>query len=101
MNCKNEVDFYTNSQIGHQESRLLCERGAGSGERGAGSEEQGAGILRVGSRNYCQSFLNIEIPLKIEILMAIFSKNSISGENWDLLPWMQKTLQPSSIDDTQ
>jgi hypothetical protein len=86
MNCKNEVDFYTNSQIGHQESRLLCERGAG--------------ILRVGSRNYCQSFLNIEIPLKIEILMAIFSKNSISGENWDLLPWMQKTLQPTSIDDT-
>jgi hypothetical protein len=75
-------------------ARLLYEREAGSGE-------QGAGILRVGSRNYCQSFLNIEIPLKIEILMAIFSKNSISGENWNLLPWMQKTLQPSSIDDTQ
>jgi hypothetical protein len=43
-------------------------------EWGAGSKERGAGILRVGSRNYCQSFLNIEIPLKIEISMAIFPK---------------------------
>jgi hypothetical protein len=33
--------------------------------------------------------------------MAIFFKNSIFGENWDLLPWMQKTLQPSSMKDTQ
>jgi hypothetical protein len=64
------------------------------------SVERGVGILKAGSRNYCQSFLNIEILLKIEFSMVIFSKNSISSENWDLLPWMQKTLQPSSIDDT-
>jgi hypothetical protein len=31
------------------------------------SGERGVGILRAGSRNYCQSFINIEIPLKIEI----------------------------------
>jgi hypothetical protein len=38
-----------------------------SRKRGVGNGESGAGILRVGSRNYCQSFINIEIPLKIEI----------------------------------
>jgi hypothetical protein len=81
---------------------MKTERGyCTSVERGTGSGERGAGILRAETKNYCQSFLNIEIPLKIEISMAIFSKNSISSENWDLLPWMQKTLQPSSIDDTQ
>jgi hypothetical protein len=67
----------------------------------AWSGERGAGILRAGSRNYCQSFLNIEIPLKIEILMAIFLKKTIFGESWDLLLWMRKTLQPSSMEDTQ
>jgi hypothetical protein len=41
-------------------ARLLCERGAWSGERGAG-------ILRAGSRNYCPSLINIKIPLEIEI----------------------------------
>jgi hypothetical protein len=41
-------------------ARLLCERGAGSGERGAG-------ILRAWSRNYCPSLINIKIPLEIEI----------------------------------
>jgi hypothetical protein len=67
----------------------------------AWSGECGAGILRVGSRNYCQSFLNIKSPLKIEISMAIFPKKKIFGESWNLLPWMQKTLQPSSMEDTQ
>jgi hypothetical protein len=33
--------------------------------------------------------------------MAIFSKKTIFGESWDLLLWMQKTLQPSSMEDTQ
>jgi hypothetical protein len=38
------------------------------GERGyCASVERGAGILRAGSRNYCPSLINIEIPLKIEI----------------------------------
>jgi hypothetical protein len=71
-------------------------------ERGyCASVERGVGILRAGSRNYCQSFLNIEILLKIEISMAIFSRKNIFGESWDLLPWMRKTLQPSSMEDTQ
>jgi hypothetical protein len=59
------------------------------------SGERGVGILRVGSGNYCQNFINIGIPLKIEILMADVFKNSIFGKNWDLLPWIQKTFQPS------
>jgi hypothetical protein len=45
--------------------------------------------------NYCHNFINIRFPLKIEILIADFFKVSIFGENWDLLPWIQKTLQPS------
>jgi hypothetical protein len=37
-------------------------------ERGyCASGERGAGFLRTGSRNYCQSLINIEILLKIEI----------------------------------
>jgi hypothetical protein len=67
----------------------------------AWSGERGAGILRAGSRNYCQSFLNIKILLKIEISMAIFLKKTIFGESWDPLPWMRKTLQPSSMEDTE
>jgi hypothetical protein len=61
----------------------------------AWSGERGVGILRAGSRNYCQNFINIGFPLKIEILIADFSKISIFDENRDLLPWIQKTLQPS------
>jgi hypothetical protein len=38
------------------------------------SGERGAGILRAGSGNYCQNFINIGILLKIEILIADFSK---------------------------
>ena len=37
------------------------------GRRYCASEERGAGILRAGSRNFCQSLINIEILLKIEI----------------------------------
>jgi hypothetical protein len=33
----------------------------------AWSRERGAGFLRTGSKNYCQSLINIEIPLNIEI----------------------------------
>jgi hypothetical protein len=54
----------------------------------AWSKERGAGILRTGSRNYCQNFINIGFPLKIEILKSYFFKISIFGENWDLLPWI-------------
>jgi hypothetical protein len=72
-------------------TRLLCERGAG---------ERGVGILRAGSKNYCQNFINIGIPLKIEILMADFFKNSIFGEIYDLLPWVQKSLLPSKIEES-
>jgi hypothetical protein len=42
--------------------RLLCERGAGSGDFESGEQE------------LFSEFLNIEILLKIEILMVIFSK---------------------------
>jgi hypothetical protein len=62
-------------------AKLLCERGAGSRERGAR-------ILRAGSRNYCQNFINIGFLLKIEIFMVDFFKISIFGENWDPLPWI-------------
>jgi hypothetical protein len=54
------------------------------------SVERGAG-----SGNYCLNFINIGIPLNIEILMADIFKNSIFGENWELLLWIQKTFQPS------
>jgi hypothetical protein len=78
-------------------SRMLSEAivRAWSEERGAGSEEWGAGILRAESRNYCQIFFNIGFLLKIEILKSDFFFKSIFGENWNLLPWIQKTLQPS------
>jgi hypothetical protein len=33
--------------------------------------------------------------------MAIFLKKTIFGESWDPLPWMRKTLQPSSREDTE
>ena len=62
--------------------------------------ECGAGILRAGSKNYCHNFINIGIPLKIEILMADFFKNSIFGENYDLLPWIQKNLLLSEIEES-
>jgi hypothetical protein len=59
----------------------LYKREAWSKERGAGSG----------------AFESVEQELKSEIknLMADFSKFSIFGENWDPLPWIQKTLQPS------
>jgi hypothetical protein len=66
----------------------------------AWSGEQGAGILRAGSRNYCQNFINIGIPLKIEILMANFLKNYIFGENYNLLSWIQKSLLSSEIEES-
>jgi hypothetical protein len=68
---------------------LLIERGyCASVERGAGS------------RNYCQNFINIGILLKIEILMTDFFKNSIFGENYDLLLWVQKSLLLSEIEES-
>jgi hypothetical protein len=66
----------------------------------AWSGERGAGILRAGSRNYCQNFINIGILLKIEILMTDFFKNSIFGENYDLLLWVQKNLLLSEIEES-
>jgi hypothetical protein len=64
------------------------------------SMERGAGILRAGSRNYYQNFINIGILLKIEILMTDFFKNSIFGENYDLLSWIQKSLLLSEIEES-
>jgi hypothetical protein len=64
-----------------------------SGERGVGILR--AGILRAGSKNYRQNFRNTGFLLKIEILNREFFKISIFGENWDLLPWIRKTLEPS------
>jgi hypothetical protein len=78
--------------------RISCQRSEAIVR--AWSGERGAGILRAGSRNYCQNFINIGILLKIEILMTDFFKNSIFGENYDLLLWVQKNLLLSEIEES-
>jgi hypothetical protein len=45
-----------------------------------------SGDFKSGEQELLLNFINIGIPLKIEILMAIFFKNYIFGESYDLLP---------------
>jgi hypothetical protein len=65
------------------------ERGAGSGDFENGEQELRSEFYKY---RHCTKNRNLD---------GYFFFNSIFGENWDLLPWMQKILQSSSMEDTQ
>jgi hypothetical protein len=69
---------------------VSLKRGAGSGERG--KSEWGAGIVVINPK--------IDISPKITKNSDVNLKNSNFSKNWDLLPWVQKSLLPSEIEES-
>jgi hypothetical protein len=78
--------------------RLVRKPGAGSGKRGAGSGEQGKRERGVGIviRNPKKD----KFHQKQKFFSDVNLKKSNFSETWDLLPWIQKSLLPSKIEES-